>query len=382
MKPAVPRKLPRTGLAWERLIPEIGAANRALAHYDGVLQGVPNPEILLSPLATQEAVLSSRIEGTRATFDEVLKFEAGEEVPEDERRLDIQEIINYRRALHTAEAALQRRPFNLNLLRELHGILLDGVRGRDQGRGRFRTIQNYIAPPGVGIERALFIPPAPNRVMEYMGNWERYYHADERDTLVQLAIVHAQFEIIHPFVDGNGRLGRMLVPLFLFERGILSRPMFYLSAYLETHRHEYYALLRGLDGHESWDQWVAFFLRALVEQARANSQKARAILDLYAHLKEEMLSLTHSQYAVPLLDHLFRQPIFAPGSLFGLKGMPSKPMVMGLLRKLRIAGILGVLREAKGRRGQILVLSELVNLCEGRKGFERPRRKVGPMRLE
>ncbi|OGO14081.1 MAG: cell filamentation protein Fic [Chloroflexi bacterium RBG_13_68_17] len=366
MKPAVPRKLPRTGLDWERLIPQIGAANRALARYDGVLQGVPNPVILLSPMTTQEAVLSSRIEGTRATLDEVLKFEAGEEVPEEERRLDILEIINYRRALHVAEAALQRRPFNLNLLRELHGTLLDGVRGRDKARGRFRTVQNYIAPPGAGLEQALFIPPEPSRVMEHMDNWEKYYHADERDALVQLAIVHAQFEIIHPFVDGNGRLGRMLVPLFLFERTLLSRPMFYLSAYLEAHRDEYYALLRALDGPETWNRWIAFFLLALAEQAQANSEKARGILELYARLKEQVLSLTHSQYAVPLLDHLFRQPIFRPSTLFELKGMPSKPMVMELLRKLRDAGILGVLREARGRRGQILVLTELVDLSEGR----------------
>lgn len=367
MKPAVPGKLPRSGLAWERLIPEIGAANRALAHYDGVLRAIPNPEILLSPLTTQEAVLSSRIEGTRATFGDVLKFEAGEEVPEEQKRLDIQEIVNYRRALHAAEAALQRRPFNLNLLRELHEILLDSVRGRDKGRGRFRTVQNFIAPPGSGIEQALFIPPEPTRVMEYMDNWEKYYHADERDALVQLSIVHAQFEIIHPFVDGNGRLGRMVVPLFLFEKGILSRPTFYLSSYLEGHRGEYYALLRGLDGPESWNPWVAFFLRALAEQARANIDKAHGILELYERLKREALSLTHSQYAIPLLDHLFRQPIFAPRNLFDHEDMPSKPMVMQLIRRLRAAGILAVLREAKGRRGQILALSELVNLSEGRK---------------
>ena len=199
-----------------------------------------------------------------------------------------------------------------------------------------------------------------------MDNWEKYYHAEERDALVQLAIVHAQFEIIHPFVDGNGRLGRMLVPLFLFESEILSRPMFYLSAYLETHRDEYYALLRGLDGPESWNRWVSFFLKALADQARANSHKAREILDLYARLKEQVLSLTRSRYAIPLLDHLFRQPIFAPSRLSELKGMPSKPMVMGLLRKLRGAGILAVLREARGRRSQILALTELVNLCEGR----------------
>jgi Fic family protein len=203
--------------------------------------------------------------------------------------------------------------------------------------------------------------------MEYMDNWEKYYHAEERDGLVQLAVVHAQFEIVHPFVDGNGRLGRMLVPLFLFEREILSRPMFYLSSYLEAHRDEYYALLRGLDGPESWNRWVAFFLNALADQARANTEKARGILELYARLKQQTLSLTHSQYAVPLLDHLFRQPIFAPSNLLDLEDMPSKPMVMGLLKKLRGAGILAVLREARGRRGQMLALSELVNLSEGRK---------------
>jgi Fic family protein len=367
MKPAVSKTLPLSGLAWESLIPEIGAAHRALAYYDGVVRAIPNPEILLAALTTQEAVLSSRIEGTRATFGEVLKSEAGEDVPEEQKRLDIEEIVNYRRALRAAEAALKRRPMNLNLLRELHCILLEGVRGRDKGRGRFRTVQNFIAPPGAGIDQALFIPPAPNQVMGAMDNWEKYYHADERDALVQLAIVHAQFEIIHPFVDGNGRLGRMLVPLFLFQKGILSPPTFYLSAYLEAHRDEYYARLRGLDGPESWNRWVAFFLQALAEQARANTEKASRILELYERLKRQTLSLTHSQYAIPLLDHLFRLPIFAPSALLDFDDMPSKPMVMQLLGKLRDAGMLTILRQARGRRGQILALGELVNLCEGRK---------------
>ena len=369
MKPYSPKKLPLKNLAWERLIPEIGAANRAIAHYDGVLRAIPNPEILLSPLTTQEAVLSSRIEGTRATLGEVLKFEAGEPVPEEEKRRDIEEIVNYRRALRAAEAGLERRPFNLNLLRQLHGILLEGVRGRDKGRGGFRTVQNYIAPPGASMEQAEFIPPDPTRVLEAMDNWEKYYHAEERDGLVQLAIIHAQFEVIHPFVDGNGRLGRMLVPLFLFERGILDRPMFYLSAYLEAHRGEYYARLRALNGIETWHAWIVFFLEAVSDQARLNSDKAHGILELYERLKREMLALTRSQYAVPFLDHLFRQPIFAPSDLLAFDDMPSKPMVMQLTRKLRQAGILTVIREARGRRGQILALGELVNLCEGRKVF-------------
>jgi Fic family protein len=368
MKPYVPKKLPMKGLDWGRLIPEIGAANRAIAHYDGVLRAIPNPEILLSPLATQEAVLSSRIEGTRATLAEVLEFEAGK-AAEEEKRRDIEEIVNYRRALRSAEAALDRRPFNLNLLRQLHGILLEGVRGRDKGRGRFRTVQNYIAAPGASIEQAEFLPPAPAGVLEAMQEWETYYHADERDALVQLAIVHAQFEVIHPFVDGNGRLGRMLVPLFLFEKGILQRPMFYLSAYLEAYRAEYYARLRALNGIETWQAWIAFFLEAVTRQARLNSDKAHGILELYGRLKREALALTRSQYAVPFLDHLFHQPVFAPSDLLPFDDMPSKPVVMELTRKFRQAGILTVIREARGRRGQILALGDLVNLCEGRRIF-------------
>lgn len=365
MKPHVPQKLPLGGIAWESLIHAISEANQAVARYDGVLYGVPNPGVLLSPLTTQEAVLSSRIEGTRTTFDEVLMFEAGEKV-EDERREDIQEVLNYRRALREAEQELEIRPFNINLLLKLHDILLEGVRGRYKGRGKFRTIQNYIGPPGAGIEEAFYVPPDPGRVMEYMDNWEKYYHTPERDSLVQLAVIHAQFEVIHPFVDGNGRIGRMLIPLFLKEAGILLRPTFYISAYLEARRKEYYQLLRELNGPESWNRWITFFLEAIKAQARDNTEKARGIIALYGRLKNDVLDLTRSQYAVPMLDHLFRQPILSPNKLIEEEDMPSKPMVMNLLSTLKEAGILKTLREARGRRSQILALAELVNLCEGK----------------
>jgi Fic family protein len=179
---------------------------------------MPNAELLLSPLTTQEAVLSSKIEGTQATFGEVLQFEGGEEPEQESLRLDIQEILNYRTALKAAEVELRKRPFNLNLLLHLHRILLDSVRGRDKGRGRFREIQNWIGRPGSPIQEASYIPPDPAKLQPPLDNWEKYYHAGCPDLLVQLAIVHGQFEIIHPFIDGNGRLGRILIPLFLFER--------------------------------------------------------------------------------------------------------------------------------------------------------------------
>jgi Fic family protein len=367
MKPAIPKKLPLEEIAWDDLIPMISETNRAVARYDGVLYGVPNPGVLLSPLTTQEAVLSSRIEGTRTTLDEVLKFEAGEVGVQEGKAEDIQEVLNYRRALREAERELVHKPFNLNLLLRLHGILLESVRGRYKDRGKFRTVQNYIGLPGAGIEAAVYVPPEPGLVLDYMDNWQVYYHTDERDRMVQLAIIHAQFEIIHPFVDGNGRIGRMLVPLFLNEMGLLSRPTFYISAYLEARREQYFSLLRGLDGPESWNRWIRFFLEAITEQARENTEKALGIQALYERFKDQVLDLTRSKYAVPLLDHLFRQPVVSPSLLFKEKDLPSKQTITSLLKALKGAGILKTLREASGRQPQILALAELINLCEGRR---------------
>jgi Fic family protein len=367
MHPFVPQKLPLNDLNWEPLIPLIGKANRSLAFFDGVLQGIANPELLLSPMTTQEAVLSSRIEGTQATLGDVLQFEAGNEPKEHTQHEDIWEIINYRRALKQAEEELKKKPFNLNLLKDLHSILLDSVRGRAMARGRFRTIQNWIGSPGTPIEQAQYVPPDPQHLMEFLDNWEKYYHLERPDAIVQLGVIHAQFEIIHPFLDGNGRLGRMLLPIFLFEKKVLSRPMFYLSQYLEANRDAYVDHLRML-GKEAgaWNNWLQFFLRAVDQQAQANAAKARSIIDLYSRLKQQVIDLTHSQFAVPLLDRLFAQPIFQISHLEG-KRMPTRPMINGLVTKLKEAGILKLLQEGSGRRGQVFVLSELLNVTEGRK---------------
>ena len=367
VKPFLPKRLPRPGLDWRALVPAIGRATRAIARYDGILHGVPDPAVLLSPLTTQEAVLSSRIEGTQATFGDVLRFEAGEPARSNERKEDIYEILNYRRALREAERALKTGRFSLGLLKRLHAVLLDSVRGRDRGPGEFRRALVWIGAPGTPIKAARFIPPDPARLPKLLANLESYWRGEELDPLVQLALIHAQFEILHPFRDGNGRIGRMLVPLYLFEKKLLSRPTFYLSQYLEQHRAEYIARLRALNGPQSWNAWVAFFLHALAVQAETNADKARRILALYERLKARSIALTRSQYAVPLLDRLFAQPIFASNDLFGAPAMPTKPVVTQLLQRLRDDGILKQLREASGRRPQVLALTELVNLCEGKR---------------
>jgi Fic family protein len=367
MKCIKPQLLPLKEVEWEPLIPLIGRANRALAHYDGVLLGVPNPEVLLSPLTTEEAVLSSRMEGTQATLGEVYRFEAGDAPEKESRRQDIGEILNYRKALHKAEEELRTRPFNLNLLLQLHAILLDSVRGQNKARGRFRIEQNWIGAEGTPIERAEFVPPAPESLPPLLDNWEKYYHADRPDALVQLAVVHAQFEILHPFLDGNGRLGRILIPLFLHEKKILHRPMFYLSAWLEARRDAYIDHLRPL-GKKSgaWNRWIAFFLTGLEEQARINSDKTRAILDLYEGLKTRVLSLTHSQYAVPLLDQMFERPVFEGSHLKFGDHPPTRGAITNLLRALRDGGVLRVMRDGSGRRATIYAFADLINLCEGK----------------
>ena len=369
MKPFVPEPLPIKNIGWKELVPDIGRANRALATFEGIMHGIPNPNVLLSPLTTQEAVMSSKIEGTRTNLEEVLKYDAGEKITDESRRQDVQEVVNYRRALREAEFLLKKRPFNLNMLKRFHEILMDSVRGHDKGKGRLRTIQNWIGRKGTSIETAEYVPPAPLSIMEHLGRWERYYHEDEPDPLVQLAVVHAQFEIIHPFVDGNGRIGRMLVPLFLFEKGLLSRPTFYLSSFFERERGEYVGLLRGITRTGGWTGWIKFFLGAISVQAKENTDKARNIQELYERLKKRSIGITHSQYAVPVLDQIFRQPIFNSKFLVSSKGMPSTPMLMTILNRMSENGVLKVIQRGRGRRPQIFALREQINLCEGRKVF-------------
>lgn len=367
MKPLEPENLPPKDLDLLELMPLIGKANRAIATLEGLFYGIPNPNVLLSPITTQEAVLSSKIEGTQADFEDVLKFEAGESPAEPSRREDIHEIMNYRKALRLSENLLHDRPFCLNTLLKLHDVLMDSVRGHNKGRGHFRTSQNWIGKEGTPIEQAVFVPPSPLHLQEHLNSWETYWHSDAPDALVQLSLIHAQFEILHPFIDGNGRIGRMVIPLFLFEKKILSRPCFYLSAFFESRRDEYISRLRDLGQPGSWTRWSAFFLEGVAVQAEANTNKARAIQDLYERLWRQVLDLTRSKFTVPLIDFMFEHPIFRSSDVTKLEHMPSAPMVANLLGNLRRNGILHTVREGAGSRPHVLALAELINLCEGRK---------------
>jgi Fic family protein len=365
----IPSELPINNLNYAELFGLVGRANAELARYDGLLQGIPNPEIMLSPLTTQEAVLSSKIEGTQATVDEVFEHEAGV-IKNGEKAKDIQEILNYRQALILSKSHLQNYPIRLGFICELHKILLDSVRGQNKTPGFFRTEQNWIGRAGCTIKEASFIPPSPLILNEFLQKWQTYIDFNDKDFLLQIAIVHAQFELLHPFKDGNGRIGRLLIPLFLYQKKALSQPMFYLSEYLEEHRDEYYQRLNAISQSGDWGGWVIFFLKAIEFQAKKNSKRVRSIMFLYEESKVKIQEITRSQYAIYLLDAIFSKPIFKVSDLtkqLNYKFDIHEKTIADLLKKLKNSNVLHELQSASGRRSAILCFPRLINLAEGRK---------------
>jgi len=362
-------KFPPKDLDWQNLIPLIGPASASLARYDGVLSSIPNAAILLSPLTTQEAVLSSRIEGTQATMTEVLEFEADESTITDAsgvKKGDIKEVLNYRRAMHHALEMLKTLPLSQRILKEAHWVLLEDVRGRNQSPGKYRRIQNWIGPEGCSEEEAYYIPIATGQLPDSMGRWERYIHDETAcpDKIVRLALLHLELEALHPFLDGNGRLGRMFIPLYLFNSGVLNTPIFYISAFFERNRDVYYERLRSVSRDGAWTEWCKFFLEAIVSQANENLEKALAIRQLYDETIHRIAEITHSQYAVHAAEFLFRSPIFKASDFYTQPSItiPSGRRMLNLLQE---KGFFREIKPASGRRSAILAYRELLNTAEG-----------------
>ncbi|TWT40945.1 Adenosine monophosphate-protein transferase SoFic [Phycisphaerae bacterium RAS1] len=361
-------KFPPATLDLARLFPLIGPASAELARFAGTLSAIPNAEVLLSPLTTQEAVLSSKIEGTQATIGDVLEFEAGKEPISEKKEADILEVLNYRAAMRGAVEQMSKLPLSQRLVRDAHRRLMQGVRGQNKTPGDYRRTPNWIGPPNRPIEEARFIPPPADRVPDAMSAWERYLHADAPDRLVQLAILHAEFEAIHPFLDGNGRLGRLIVPLFLVDKKLLSGPTFYISAYFEAHRDEYYERLLAVSRDDDWTGWCLYFLTAVIEQARDNTAKAGAILNLYRQKGDWLAQTTGSRHAVRAIDWFFNRPIFKTSDFVDSADVPKRTAhrILTIAREKRL---LRTLRAASGRRPAVLCFSELMNIAEGRRVF-------------
>ncbi len=362
MSPFIPSKLPLVNIAWEHLLPRIIKANIALASFNGILETIRNPIIFLTPLMTQEAVLSSRIEGTQASFKDILEYEAVSKNIKANHN-DIEEVINYREALKYAELELSRRPICLNLIREIHSILLKAVRGQNKARGQFRKIQNWIGPPGSSIETASYIPPSPENLLEYLSNWEKYCHYEEKDRLVQLAIIHAQFEIIHPFLDGNGRVGRIIIPLFLKEKGLLKYPSLYLSEFFEKNRNEYYQKLRDITEEGAWNDWIEYFLLAVTVQAEINAGRAKQVANLYEIMKDTIQKVARTKSSIRIQDFLFSKIMFQTPDFTKASGL-SKPHAARVLKKLMKHNIVKMISPAKGRKPAVYSFACLMEIIE------------------
>lgn len=363
-KPYISKPIPIQALDWEQLIPRIGMAQAAVARFDGILQAMINPELLLSPLTTQEAVLSSRIEGTQASLEDVLRYDVAPR-KDAEHKDDIAEVKNYQKAMEESVVFLKKGRFARKELLSVHKILTRGVRGEGKQPGKIRNVQNYIGYRGDTMEKAIFIPPIPEHLPSALDDFFAFFQSTQQDTLVQTALLHAQFELIHPFLDGNGRMGRILIPLHMFSKGLIAHPTFYISEHFEARRPEYYRRLSDISRSGNWQDWVVFFLDAVVEQAELNTSRALAILQLYNRMKEEINRLTRSQHALETLDALFRHAFITGADFIRQTGL-NRRTAYRILDDLQQAGILVVHEPARGSRPAILCFDQLVSITQKR----------------
>ncbi len=282
----VPEPLPPR-IAWdEGLAAALSAADRAVGRLAGEGRRLPNPHLLIRTFMRREAVLSSRIEGTQATLGELLAAEAGAVVecsPED-----LREVANYVVALEHGVARLRELPLSLRFVRELHEKLMSGVRGDMATPGEFRRTQNWIGPPASTLASATFVPPPADRLLACLGPWEKFLHDGSLPPLVHAALAHSQFEAIHPFLDGNGRVGRLLITLLLIEKGVLPAPLLYLSAFFDATRQEYYARLLGVTERGQWEEWLTYFLRGVAQQAEDAIIRIQRIEDLLLRWRKQL----------------------------------------------------------------------------------------------
>ena len=364
MEPYIPEKLPldMSKMNWQSIAAAIGKASASLAYYNGLLNSIPNPAIFLSPLETKEAVLSSRIEGTITTVDEVLKYEVDIKPESLHKQEDIIEVLNYRKATRSAKDWLKREmPFNTTMICAIQKELLNATRGKDKHPGEIRKDQVWIGPKGCKIEDATYVPPEPLGLKTYLANLIDFMKLKDQEILIQTAIMHAQFEIIHPFSDGNGRTGRILIPLFLWWKGLISAPMFYISEYFDNNRDQYTGNLHRITSEHDWETWILFFLDAVHIQAKRNNDKAGQVLDLYKETRDKFVEITKSPYAMKVLDALFAVPIFKTAEFIKFSGLENKS-AHRLITKLKNEKILRVIQKHSGRQSEILVFDHLYQI--------------------
>ena len=289
----------------------LSEADRSLGRLDGIGSVLPNPDSFVAMYVRQEAVLSSQIEGTQSSLEDVLQFEVdakGADVPKD-----VEEVVNYVRAMNFGIKRLEKLPLSLRLIREIHAELLKGTRGAHRTPGEFRRTQNWIGAAGANLANATFVPPPVPEMKEALNKFEQFLHDDSLPVLIHTGLAHAQFETIHPFLDGNGRVGRLLITFLLCERKILHRPLLYLSHYLKMHRAEYYDRLTAIRNDGNWEAWLKFFLRGVGEVSQEAIETARRIFALRDEHRQAINKSMGSSAgsALRLLDYLYEKPIIS-----------------------------------------------------------------------
>lgn len=307
----VPHPLPPALEYRLEVVQALSQADRAVGELAGVGRELQNPSLFITPFVRQEAVLSSRIEGTRSNLEDLLTYEAGGFRQQSPSEIsDVREVHNYVVALEYALDRITTLPLSLRLLREIHARLMQGVRGEHATPGEFRTTQNWIGAPGSLLRTATFVPPPPEELMACLDAFEKYLHAEcEHPPLVRLAFIHYQFEAIHPFVDGNGRIGRLLIALLFVYWEILPLPLLYLSAFFEQHRDTYYEALQRVSMEGAWEEWVIFFLRGVQEQARLTTERIKKVQNLQSTWREHIRQETRSTNALRVMDLFFCTPV-------------------------------------------------------------------------
>lgn len=349
----------------EGLLTILSLADQSLGRLDASADFLPNPDLFVGMYVRKEAVLSSQIEGTQASLVDLLEYEAGAA----HRKLptDVAEVVNYIKAMNYGLERVKDLPLSNRLIREIHRELLEGVRGQQMTPGEFRRRQNWIGAPGCDLADAIFVPPPPDEMERAMGDLEKYIHSDPPlPTLIKIGLIHSQFETIHPFLDGNGRVGRLLISFFLCQQGVLKRPLLYLSSFFKQYRDEYYACLQAVRDTGDWERWLRFFLTAVWKVSQEAADTAHQILLMREeHRRMIQQGVSSSASGWELLDHLYDWPYLTVDGAKELLNV-SYPTANNLISNLVE---LGLLREVTGRqRGRLFEYSQYIRLL--REGTE------------
>lgn len=355
-------RFPPKELNLSRLIDPLTRAQDAISRYDQMLLSLPNSELLLAPLRQNEAVISSRMEGTISTVDEVMIYEAESEDKGTSRlvRDDVIEVALYSAVLRRAQTAVaEGNPINEGLIKNAHRILLSFGRGASKSPGQYKTEQNYVGDDRRKI--IYFKPISPIQLQPAMENLLGFIETSTMLHLFKVAIAHVEFEALHPFNDGNGRIGRLLITLLLWKFDLIHKPHFYVSAFFETHKDEYIELMRNVSRDDDWTSWTAFFLNAIAEQAENNLQTAKRITTLYDEMKEPFREMSGSKWHIAAQDSIFENPVFKNSQLIKRSGMP-KHVATRITKLLHEGGLLRELRPASGRRGALYMFEPLMEI--------------------